>query len=46
MISQSLGGVALLLVFFLVFSVIAIWVYWPSHKQKLERHAHIPLKED
>jgi cbb3-type cytochrome oxidase subunit 3 len=28
------------------FATLVAWVYWPSHKARLERLGHIPLADD
>ena len=30
----------------LLFVGIVAWVFWPKHKQRLERHREIPLRDD
>ena len=30
----------------LLFVGIVAWVFWPKHKQRLERHGEIPLRDD
>ncbi|MEM7070198.1 MAG: cbb3-type cytochrome c oxidase subunit 3 [Pseudomonadota bacterium] len=39
-------GLIGLIFFFLVFVGIALWVYHPKHKKKIEALKNIPLKED
>ncbi len=31
---------------FVMFCVLAIWTYWPSRKDRVERFGHIPLDDD
>lgn len=28
------------------FTALVLWVYWPSHKARLERLGHIPLTDE
>jgi cbb3-type cytochrome oxidase subunit 3 len=41
----SPGIVSLLAVTF-GFSALVVWVYWPSRKAAMERHASIPLADE
>lgn len=38
------GGYAMLLVFFIIFSGVALWVYLPRNRQRLEDFRNIPFK--
>jgi cbb3-type cytochrome oxidase subunit 3 len=38
-------GLIATLLFFGVFTGIALWAYWPANKDRLQNHAYIPLKE-
>jgi cbb3-type cytochrome oxidase subunit 3 len=38
------SGYVVLLAFFTAFVGIAVWVYFPAHKGKLEQHRDIPFK--
>ena len=35
-----------LLWLFLLFVAAVAWIYWPRHRDELERHAQIPFKDD
>jgi cbb3-type cytochrome oxidase subunit 3 len=28
-----------------VFALMGLWAYWPSNKERLQRHASIPLED-
>ena len=40
------SGLIVSVLFFTMFTAIAIWAYLPSNKQMLQEHGSIPLKED
>jgi len=35
-----------ILVVMSVFTVMALWTFWPSNKERIERNALIPLRDD
>lgn len=39
-------GILSLLAVTIGFTTLVLWVFWPSHKALLERHARIPLADE
>ncbi|MDE3060367.1 MAG: cbb3-type cytochrome c oxidase subunit 3 [Pseudomonadota bacterium] len=40
------SGLIVSVLFFTMFSIIALWSYLPRNKQRLQSYAHIPLGDD
>jgi cbb3-type cytochrome oxidase subunit 3 len=45
LLTQILGTVSTVW-FFLFFVCMLAWVFWPSHKARMDHQAQIPLRDD
>lgn len=41
-----MGGIIVLIAFFVAFAGIALWAYLPANKDKMTQHGNIPFIED